>query len=123
MLARVRTVFGAFFIALVSAVFAISFAAIIYTGELAQYLDRGIGLTLLGSFVIAVTGAFTLSFRSSILAPQDVPAILLAGAAATFVAAGELSGEALFATVACLVAVACLATGATGLLIGQMKLA
>ncbi len=123
LLARVRAVFGAFFIALVSAVFAVSFAAIVYTGELAQYLDRGIGLTLLGSFVIAVTGAFTLSFRGSILAPQDVPAILLAGAAATVVAAGELSGEALFATVACLVAVASLATGAAGLLIGQMKLA
>ncbi|NIA69866.1 SLC26A/SulP transporter family protein [Pelagibius litoralis] len=121
--ALVRTTFGAFFIALVSAVFAISFAAIIYTGELAQYLDRGIGLTLLGSFVIAVTGAFTLSFRGSILAPQDVPAILLAGAAATFVAAGELSGEELFATIACLIVVASLATGAAGLLIGQMKLA
>ncbi len=123
MLALVRTVFGAFFIALISAVFAISFAAIIYTGELAQYLDRGIGLTLLGSLVIAVVGAITLSFRGSILTPQDVPAILLAGAAATFVVSGELSGEELFATIACLIAVASLATGAAGLLIGQMKLA
>ncbi|WP_422366744.1 SulP family inorganic anion transporter [Pelagibius sp.] len=123
MLVLVRTAFGAFFIALVSAVFAISFAAIVYTGELAQYLDRGIGLTLLGSFVIAVMGAFTLSFRGSILAPQDVPAILLAGAAASFVASGELSGEELFATIACLIVVASLATGAAGLLIGQMKLA
>jgi SulP family sulfate permease len=115
--------FGAFFIALISAVFAISFAAIIYKGELAPYLDRGIGMTLLGSVVIAVTGAFTLSYRGTILAPQDVPAILLAGAAATIVATGELAGEALFATVACLVAVSSLATGLAGVVVGQMKLA
>lgn len=118
-----RSMFGAFFTALVSAVFAISFAAIIYKGSLAPYLDRGIGLVLLGGFVIAFAGAFTLSYRGTILAPQDVPAILLSGAAATIVASGELDGEALFATVACLVAVSSMATGVAGILVGRLKLA
>ena len=123
MAALFKTAFGAIFIALVSAVFAISFAAIIYAGDLAPYLDRGIALTLLGSLVVALTGALTLSYRGSILAPQDVPAILLSGAAATLIATGELSGDALFATVACMTAAASLATGLAGLIFGQLKLA
>ena len=121
--AQIRSVFGFFFISLVSAVFAISFAAIIYKGNWPPFLDRGIGLTLLGSCVIAAMGAFTLSYRGSILAPQDVPAILLSAAAATLIAAGELSGEVLFATIACLSASASLATGLAGLAFGHFKLA
>lgn len=118
-----RSIFGALFTAIVAAVFAISFAAIIYQGELGQFLDRGIGLVLLGAVVLAFTGAFTLSFRGTIIAPQDVPAILLAGAVASIVATGELSGEVLFATVACLAAVASVATGVAGVLVGHFKLA
>lgn len=118
-----RSLFGAVFTALVSAVFAISFAAIIYKGALSPFLDRGIGLVLLGSVVIAFTGAFTLSYRGTILAAQDVPAILLAGAAATIAATGNLSGEALMATVACLVAVSSVATGLAGVLVGHFRLA
>ncbi|WP_300585863.1 SulP family inorganic anion transporter [Marivita sp.] len=123
MLLLVRSLFGAVFTALVSAVFAISFAAIIYQGALAPYLDRGIGLVLLGAVVIAFTGAFTLSYKGTILAPQDVPAILLAGAAATIVAQGELDGEALFATVACLAALSSVMTGLVGVLVGHLRFA
>ena len=123
MLTLVRSAFGALFLALVSAVFAISFAAIIYKGDLAPFLNRGIGLTLLGGIVIAATGAFTLSYRGTILAPQDVPAILLAGAAATLISSHELSGETLFATVACLALLSTLATGIAAFLVGHHKLA
>lgn len=117
-----RTAFAAFFIGLVSAVFAISFAAIIYAGPLNQFLDRGIGLTLMGCAAVALVGAFTLSYRGSILAAQDVPAILLAGAAASFVAQGQLAGEALFATVAGLVVVASLFTGLASYAVGRLGL-
>ena len=75
-------VFGALFIGVVAVVFLISFAAIIYTGELAPYFDRGVGLTLLGGAVISMTGALFLSYKGTIAQSQDVPAILLAGAAA-----------------------------------------
>ena len=70
----------------------ISFAAIIYTGELAPYFDRGVGLTLLGGAVISMTGALFLSYKGTIAQSQDVPAILLAGAAATLVTGQQLSG-------------------------------
>lgn len=123
MLPLTRSLFGAVFTAVISAVFAISFAAIIYQGALGPFLDRGIGLVLLGSVVIAFTGAFTLSYKGTILAAQDIPAILLAGAAASIVAQGQLTGEALFATVACLVALSSVLTGVTGVLVGQLRLA
>ncbi|WP_299413472.1 SulP family inorganic anion transporter [uncultured Sulfitobacter sp.] len=119
----IKSGFSALFVAIVSAVFAISFAAIIYKGELAPYLDRGIGLTLLGCTAIALIGAFTLSYRGSILAAQDVPAILLSGAAGTLVAVGGLEGEVLFATVVALTIVASLATGLSAIIIGHLKLA
>ena len=111
------------FVAAVAAVFAISFAAIIYTGELAPFFGRGIGLTLMGGTVLALVGAFTLSYRGSLLQPQDLPAILLAGGVATMIAQRELSGEILFATVACLISVASLATGIVAVLVSKLRLA
>ena len=116
-------VFGAIFIGVVSAVFAISFAAIIYTGELAPYFDRGVGLTLLGAAVIGLIGSLCLSYPGTIAQSQDVPAILLAGAAGTLVAGQQLSGEVLFATVACLIATASLATGLVAMGVGRYRLA
>jgi SulP family sulfate permease len=118
-----RNTFAMCFVAAVAAVFAISFAAIIYTGELAPFFGRGIGLTLMGGTVLALVGAFTLSYRGSILQPQDLPAILLAGGVATMIAQRELSGEILFATVACLISVASLATGIVAVLVSKLRLA
>lgn len=124
MLAKLmRTAFGSAFIGIVSAVFAISFAAILYNGDLSPYFDRGVGLTLMGGAVLGIAGAFTLSYRGTVVQPQDVPAILLAGGAATLIAQHQLSGDVLFATVACLTAVASLATGIVAVLVGRFKLA
>lgn len=118
-----QSVFGAVFIGVVSVVFMISFAAIVYTGDLAPYFDRGVGLTLLGGAVISIVGAFCLSYPGTIAQSQDVPAILLASAAATLVASQQLSGEVLFATVACLIATASLATGVVAMGVGRYRLA
>ncbi|MEM7472298.1 MAG: SulP family inorganic anion transporter [Pseudomonadota bacterium] len=114
---------GAFFTALVSAAFAISYAAIIYTGPLAEFLERGIGLALLGAVVISLVGAFSLSYRGSILGPQDLPAILIASGAAAVAAQSSMPPDVLFATVASLVALTALVTGGLGLAIGQLRLA
>lgn len=118
-----QRVLSIFFTALVSAAFAISFATIIYRGDLAVFLDKGIGLTLLATVVISLVGAVALSFKGSILGPQDVPAILLSSGAAGIIAQYTIPPEALFATVACLVAVTSVVTGILGLAIGKLRLA
>ena len=118
-----RNAFGVFFTAMVCAAFNISFAAIIYSGELAPYLNRGVGLALLGGIVLGVMGAFVLSNRASIVQAQDAPAILLSGGVATIVSQGQLSGETLFATVAALVFVTSLASGLSLLAVGHCKIA
>lgn len=118
-----RTVFSVAFIGIVSAVFAISFAAIVYTGDLSAYLGQGIGMALMGCVVLAFVGAFVLSFKGSIVQIQDVPAILLAGATCTIIAQTQLSGDVLFATVACLTIVASFSVGIAAFLLAQFRLA
>ena len=123
MKSTLQLLLSVFFTALVAAAFAISFAAILYRGELAAFLDQGIAFTLLGAFVIALTGAVTLSFRGSILGPQDVPAILIASGAAGIATQQTLSPDALFATVASLVAVTSVTTGLLAVVLGRFRLA
>jgi SulP family sulfate permease len=109
-------------IGLVAVVFSISFAAIIYTGDMAGYLSRGIGFTLLGATVMAFAGAFTLSYRGTIVQPQDVTAVILSFAVATIAAGWTAGGDELFATVAVLVAVSTLATGLACFAVGWFRL-
>ncbi|MEL6957390.1 MAG: SulP family inorganic anion transporter [Pseudomonadota bacterium] len=117
-----RNALGSFFTALVSAAFAISFAAIIYTGDLAQFLEQGIALTLLGATLVSAVGAFTLSYRGSILGPQDLPAILISTSVAGIFVAETTATDTTFATIACLIALCTIASGLTGLLVGQFRL-
>ncbi|MCY4334369.1 MAG: SulP family inorganic anion transporter [Litoreibacter sp.] len=118
-----QPVLGALFAALVSAAFVISYAAIIYTGPLAVFLENGIAFTLLGAAVISSIGAFTLSYRGTILGPQDLPAILLASGASAIAVQSSLPTETLLATVASLVAVTSIVTGTLGFVLGRVRLA
>ncbi len=118
-----RSLCSGLIIGLTAIVFSISFTAIIYTGDLAPFLSRGIGLTLAGAAVMAVVGAFTLSYRGIIVQPQDVTALILSLAAASV--AGSWRGAAsedLFATIAVLVAVTAAATGAATFVFGRLRL-
>ncbi|MEE9446605.1 MAG: SulP family inorganic anion transporter, partial [Arenicellales bacterium] len=118
-----RIFIGAVFIAMVAAVFAVSFAAIIYTGELAPYLNKGIGLALLGATILGLLGAFMMSYRGTASQPQDVPAILLAGAASVLAARNQLDGETLFATTVCLIVVSSISMGVAAIFCSRMRLA
>lgn len=84
--AVVRSCLSGLIIGLTAVVFSISFTAIIYTGDLVPFLSRGIGLTLAGAAVMAVVGAFTLSYPGTIVQPQDVTALILSIAAASIAA-------------------------------------
>src|SRR5690606_14465099 len=99
------------------------FAAIIYSGDMAAFLSRGIGLTLFGATVMALVGALRFSYRGTIALPQDVTALILSLVVAS-VAADWSAGsrDQLFATVATLVAVTTAITGLVLYLFGRLRL-
>jgi SulP family sulfate permease len=60
----------------------ISFAALIFSGDLQQFLPRGIGIMLLGALIISIVVALTSSLVGMVGLPQDTPAALMALVAA-----------------------------------------
>lgn len=100
----------------------ISFASIIYQGELAVFAERGIALTLLGSAFMATVAALVLSYRGTVCQPQDIPAIVLSLAAGS-IAAGmpDPGSERTFATVAALVIVTTATSGLAAFLLGRYR--
>lgn len=102
--------------------FALSFAAVIYTGPLAPFLSQGIGLTLFGAMIMALIGPMTLSYRGTLIQPQDISTVLLALCAASIAALPGLSAGAAFSTTVALVGVTSIATGVAAYAMGQLKL-
>ena len=122
-LAAARSLFAGIVIGTMAIVFSISFAAIIYSGDMAAYLSRGIGLTLFGTTVMALVGALRFSYRGTIVMPQDVTALILSLVVAS-VARNWSAGtpDQLFATVATLVAVTTAIAGLVLYLFGRLRL-
>src|SRR5512136_1430043 len=58
-------------------VFAVSFTALVYTNELANYLPLAIGFTLAGDAVLCALMAVFSSYRGASAVEQDVPAAIL----------------------------------------------
>jgi SulP family sulfate permease len=113
-LALTAVAVGAFTVTL-----SLSVAAIIYQGDLAPFIGRGIALTLLGTVPMAIVGALVLGYRGTICQPQDAPAIVLSVAAAGI---AVLPAERAFATTAALVVATSLASGLSAWLLGRLRL-
>lgn len=82
----------------------ISFAALVFSGQLAPYTGVGVGLALGGAAVVAIVVALTSSFRGMVATPQDSTAAVVALIAASAAAAaagegGEVSPAALLTVV------------------------
>lgn len=117
------TLFSGLLVGVMSSVLAISFTAIVFAGPLEAFLDRGIGMSLIATGIMAMTGAFLFSYRGTVMHPQDITAILLATGAASIAAAGShLVPDALFATIVLMLITASVATGAALVTIGRLKL-
>jgi SulP family sulfate permease len=56
----------------------ISFAALIFSGDLSEHLSSGIGMMLFGAFVIGTVVAVTSSFPGAVACLQGSPAVVLA---------------------------------------------
>lgn len=89
--------------------FALALASIIYVGPLADFANRGIGMTLLGGAVMPLVAAALSSYKAIVFHIQDVPAVLLSIAAASI--ASSLPADAAFASVATMIAGTCIVTG------------
>lgn len=68
-----------------------SFAALVFSGDLQPFLPRGIGIFLLGTFLISIIVALTSSLPGMVGVPQDTPAAFM-GLVAGGIAA-SLSGR------------------------------
>ena len=69
----------------------LSFAALIFSGDLQQFLPRGIGILLLGTFIISIVISLVSSLVGMVGLPQDTPAALMALSAAGI--AATLKGQ------------------------------
>ncbi|MEW5869823.1 MAG: SulP family inorganic anion transporter [Chloroflexota bacterium] len=101
----------------------LSFASLIFSGDLAGYISRGIGFTLFGALAMQTVATLLSSFPGMISLPQDSPAALLAISAG--VIAGQMAAapkEALFATVVAAIILASVLTGLFSLALGTFKL-
>jgi SulP family sulfate permease len=102
---------------------AISFAVLIYSGELASYAGTGIGLILFGCLLIQLIIALTSSIPGAMGGPQDSPAAILGLMAAVILAQMTEAGtEAKFITVTAAVMLTSVVSGMFFLLIGGFKL-
>ncbi|MGE5374460.1 MAG: SLC26A/SulP transporter family protein [Bacteroidota bacterium] len=100
----------------------ISLAALIFSGDLEQFLAGGIGLMLFGAFVVGVTIALTTSLPGMVGLPQDTPAAIMALVAGAI--AASMRGDnpnAVYATVVAAMSLTSILTAIFFLLLGWFK--
>lgn len=100
---RLSTLFPAlcigFVLGLLIIIVEISFAAMIFSGEISHLAMRGAGLTLTGAFIVCLITALTSSFKSVISLPQDAPVAIFSGGAAMLAAGMGASSNNVFITI------------------------
>lgn len=117
-------VLGGLVVGTVVVIVAISFAVLIFSGDLAGFAPNAIGLALFTAAVMAGLIALTSSFAGMVATPQDIPAAILALVAASVAAAlpADAAPGEVFATVVAAIALTSLATGVFFLALGFFKL-
>jgi len=110
---------------ILSIIYGISYAAMIFSGDLSSLTIRGASLTFCGGFLIGLFIALASSFKSIISVPQDAPAAVLSVIALTISASlGQQTPlEVKFIHVAATLSLSSLLTGIVFILIGHFRLA
>jgi len=101
-----------------------AFAALIFSGDLAAYIPRAIGIMLVASMIIASLTALFSSLRGLVAGLQDSAVAILALVSAAIVSemAASATHQEKFATVLIAIALSSLLTGALFLSLGQFRL-
>jgi SulP family sulfate permease len=112
-------------VGLVEIVLAVSFAAIIFSGDLSSFIIYGLGLALIGAALSGAVVALMSTLPGTVGGNQDSPAVVMAviaaGIAASLAAAGS-SDQVLLATVLVSIALVSLLTGAVLFILGTFEL-
>lgn len=100
----------------------ISLAALIFSGDLDQFLAGGIGLMLFGAFVVGVIIALTTSLPGMVGLPQDTPAAIMAlVAGAIGVSMQGDDSRAVYTTIVAAISLTSILTAIFFLLLGRFK--
>jgi SulP family sulfate permease len=120
----VPSITTAFVIALLEIVLAVSFAALIFSGDLNAFVADGIGLALVGAAICGLFVALLSSLPGTVSGNQDVPAAIMATAAAGIVGGmpADASSDEIFATIITAIILTTLLTGAFFWALGRFKL-
>lgn len=100
----------------------ISLAALIFSGELSEFLAGGIGLMLFGAFAMGIVIALTTSLPGMVGLPQDTPAAIMGLVAAGIVI--HMRGEdprAVYSTIVAAISLTSVLTAVFFLLLGWFK--
>lgn len=113
-----------FVVGILAIIIQISFAALIFSGELSVFVQSGIGFTLFGALMIGIVTALASSYPGMIALPQDSPAAILALIAAAIASQMPPSAteESAFFTIMAAIVLTSLLTGAFSLALGYFKL-
>ncbi|MBN1565386.1 MAG: SLC26A/SulP transporter family protein [Anaerolineae bacterium] len=109
--------------AILDIIISISFAAMIFSGEFAVFLPRGIGIALFSTMIVCAILAVASQFRGVISVAQDAGIVILAGVAQRIIAtADDPTANGTFVTMAVFIALSSLITGLFFLILGRFRL-
>lgn len=114
-----------FVVGLLEVVLSLSFAALIFSGDLSQFVANGVGMALFSGIVVSIFIALFSSFPGMVGGNQDVPAAILAVVAASIAATmpdGATAAET-FVTAVVAIALTTIITGLFFLGLGKFNLA
>ena len=104
----------------------ISFAAMIFSGPNSSFVSRGIGILLLGTFLVGLITTLKSSHPNAVALVQDVPVAILAaplaGIGAAMGPAAQAGGDALFYTLVFSMAASSMVVGLLMLVMAWFKL-
>lgn len=105
-------------------IFMFSYTAVIFVGDLADFVPIGTGFMLFGAIVTSTVLALFGTLKGTVALPQDNPTAITALLAASVAASASLQGsnESIFVTVVAIMILTTLLAGALFLIVGRLKL-
>ncbi len=109
--ALVTSIVGGLIIGVLVVFYRVSLAALLFSGDLSNFLAAGIGIMLLSTLISGLIATWLSGFSIVINGPQDTPAVMLGVMAAATIGGSAISPVGAFSTMVMLMALSTLLTG------------